>query len=137
MARTIKDIPIIANPQVIVNSVHAYLMSEGYVYTYDKGVPVYKKGNGFTMGPTYIRFLASANMVRIEAWRKFAILPGVYCGEISLESGVGFAVKGPVKQRVSYIESIVMQANMQANQQPPQYNNVQQQYYGGYNNNGY
>lgn len=40
---------------------------------------------------------------------KYALLPGVYVGELGLTGFVGAAVKGPLKRRVAQVEAMVMQ----------------------------
>lgn len=89
--------------------VDAYLVSEGYTFKHVEGEMVYQKGAGITMGPTFIRFLVNGVNVRLEVWMKYAVLPGVYAGEIDNKSFVGCAVKGPLKDRMSRIEMMVMQ----------------------------
>lgn len=89
--------------------VDAFLVSEGYTLKQLEGERVYQKGAGLAMGPTFIRFLVNGTNVRLEVWMKYAVLPGVYAGEIDNKSFVGSAVKGPLKDRMARIEMMVMQ----------------------------
>lgn len=57
--------------------------------------------------PTFIKISFFTGIVRVEAWLKFALLPGVYVGEEGLEGALGFAVKGPLKQRVACVTGII------------------------------
>ncbi len=110
MARYRNDFPFSAAPDALLNAVAQYLTTEGYTLTQYEGETVFKKGNGILTGPTFIKVTYQPNYITVEAWVKFALLPGVYVGEIGLTGFVGAAVKGPLKQRVAQIESMVLEA---------------------------
>ncbi len=125
MPRYIRDVQITIEPQAMHNIISNYLQSEGYEYTEFYGENVFKKGKGIMTGPTIFKFSYSGNMVRMETWMKYAVLPGVYCGEIDFTGFVGAAVKGPWKKRTQQIESILFHYS-QPSAQTPNYNaNVQ------------
>lgn len=109
MARTVKYFPMAYMPEALFNDIYAYLMSEGYEYIQYNNEQVFKKGKGLTMGPTFIKVSFQNNAVWLEAWLKFAILPGVYAGESGLDGLMGAAVKGPLKNRFLYIDSMIQQ----------------------------
>lgn len=109
MGRTVREYSLPAPSQELVMEVQNYLSSEGYKPKLEGGEEVYQKGSGLMMGPTFIKFTMNGNIARVEAWMKYAILPGVYGGEIDLDSFVGAAVKGPLKSRMAFIESRIMQ----------------------------
>ena len=109
MARTVLVFPMAYLPDVLFNDIHAYLLSEGYEYTQYQNEYVFKKGKGLAMGPTFIKVSAQNNAVYLEAWLKFAVLPGVYAGESGLDGLTGAAVKGPLKKRFAHIESMIRQ----------------------------
>ena len=109
MARTVQVFPIAYFPQALFNDIHAYLLSEGYEYIQYQNENVYKKGKGLAMGPTFFKISYQNNAVYLEAWLKFAALPGVYAGESGLDGLMGAAVKGPLRQRFAYIESMIRQ----------------------------
>ena len=122
MARYIKDFRVAASPDTIFGAVYPYLMSEGYEYIQYENENVFKKGKGLMTGPTFIKLSFAGNAVRLEAWMKYALFPGVYVGELGLTGFVGAAVKGPLKRRVAQIEAMIMQhANydFSAQQQAP------------------
>lgn len=104
MARYIKDFYIAAPPQAIYNHLYQYLIKEGYEYIQFEGETVFKKGHGLMTGPTIFKFTFFNNVVRMETWMKYAVLPGVYISEMGLSGFVGAAAKGPWKARVKYIE---------------------------------
>lgn len=109
MSRYVKDFAPIAQPDPLFKAVHTYLSSEGYEYREYKGENVFKKGKGLMMGPTFIKLSFSPSATRVEAWMKYALLPGVYVGEIGLKGMTGGAVKGLLKQRVARIEAMIAQ----------------------------
>ena len=97
--------------QFTFDAFNQYLSMEGYEYTNYKNESVFKKGKGLATGPTFVKLTISDDLiVRIEAWCKFAILPGVYAGEMGLDGAAGIAIKKPLKQRVIYLENMLMQA---------------------------
>lgn len=109
MARYRKDFPLTTSPDAIFQTVYQYLIFEGYEYLQYDHENVFKKGHGLMTGPTFLKLSFSENAVRLEAWMKYALLPGVYVGEIGLTSFIGAAVKGPLKRRVAQIEEILAQ----------------------------
>lgn len=126
MARYIKDFPFSGTPDTLYNAVGQYLSSEGYEYTQYEGETVFKKGKGVTSGPSFFKFSFSSNMVRMETWMKYALLPGVYIGELGTTGIVGSAVKGPWKKRIANVEAILTNYSCQSvgqTQANPQYTN--------------
>lgn len=109
MPRTVKEYPFYGQPEALFNAVHQYLLSEGYEYRVYDNENVFKKGKGLASGPTFIKLSFGPNAVRLEAWLKFAALPGVYAGESDLDGFVGAAVKGPLKKRFAQIEQMILQ----------------------------
>lgn len=117
MGRTIKDFSFNGNTDGLFGEIHNYLISEGYEYLVFEGEQVFKKGHGLATGPTFIKVSSSGGIVRLEAWMKYAVLPGVYASEIDLDSFVGSAVKGPVRKRFAWIEQLLLQRGAQLLQQ--------------------
>lgn len=113
MGRSSSDFIVPYNAESFRPVIEDFLFSEGYKAKNKDGELVYQKGSGLMMGPTFIRFLANGNYARVEVWMKYAVLPGVYVGELDNSSIVGSAVKGPLKKRVNYIESLIMQGGGQ------------------------
>lgn len=111
MARYCKDFPVNGTPEQMYGALCQYLMSEGYEQTQYKGENVLKKGNGWLTGPTIFKVSFFSNIMRVESWMAFAILPGVFAGEIGPDGFVGWAVKGPWKQRLTRIEQMFLPAN--------------------------
>ena len=82
-------------------------MSEGYEFINFEGDNVFKKGHGIATGPTIFKFTVDCGIILMETWMKYAVLPGVYAGEIGTTGFLGCAAKGPWKNRIEYIEGIL------------------------------
>ena len=109
MPRYVNQFQFFASQDMLFQAVRSYLQSEGYTYTQYQSENVFKKGHGLAAGPTFIKISFAANAVRLEAWMKFAVAPGIYAGEIDLNGALGAAVKGPLKKRVAQIEAMIVQ----------------------------
>ncbi len=104
MARYAKDFPMTGTPEQMYGALRNYLLSEGYEETQYKGDNVLKKGNGWVSGPTIFKISFFGNFMRVESWMAFALLPGVFVGEMGPEGFMGWAVKAPWKDRLAQIE---------------------------------
>lgn len=111
MARHIREYPLKTSQEELFGKINQYLLSQGYEYKLYKGEYLFKKGNGIVAAPTFIKVTFTEDKVRLEAWLKFAILPGVYAGEMDLNGAMGFAIKAQLSQRVSMIEMIIATAS--------------------------
>ena len=109
MARYINEFSAVNDMNGLYASIGQYLRSEGYEYVTFQNEQVFKKGKGFVSGPTFIKIFQNDNNIRIEAWLKFAVLPGVYSGEMDLSGFMGFAMKDVLRKRVQQVESIIIQ----------------------------
>jgi hypothetical protein len=104
MARYISILPMNRDPEISFSAIHQHLSLEGYKYKSYHGEDVFQKGNGIVMAPTFIKVTYLEYAVRLEAWMKYAIVPGVYMSEIGLNSVVGTAVKGSMRKNIGWIE---------------------------------
>lgn len=95
-------------PAAVFNMIRGYLATEGYEYTVYQDEQLFKKGVGVVAAPSFIAVTFPGNTVKIQAFIKFAVLPGVYAGEMNLEGFTGIAVKQPLKARVEYIERMIL-----------------------------
>lgn len=100
---------------IIVNNF--YVQNDFSSYSY-KGEHYQKKGDGFLTAPQIMRVLVNGNSVTIEAFTRYAILPGVYSGEIDPNRG-GFVGSIPNSMLMSKVNALVQQLsfNPQAGQQ--------------------
>ena len=110
MARYHNEFRFMGDPKPVMQQIHNYLMSEKYEYLDFKGELVYKKGMGVATGPSFIKIMAGNELIVVEAWIKFAALPGVYAGETGIDGVLGAIPKSFLKTRVQYVESIITQA---------------------------
>lgn len=127
MARYIQQFSSPYSAQEVSNVFSSYMMSEGFELVDYKGEKVWKKGMGLMTAPQYIKLTAlSDGTYLMEAWLKFAILPGVYAGEMGLKGFVGAIPKGFLNNRVN---ALFGNLNAQMiNQNPQAQYNQQQQY---------
>lgn len=87
--------------------ISAYLESAGFKYRQEAQEMVWRKGVGWLAAPQFMKAEAATDgTVRIESWMaQFALLPGVYFGEMDPTQGVyGFAVKAFLKQNITELE---------------------------------
>lgn len=110
MARYHNEFQFMADPKPVLQQIHNYLMSEKYEYLDFKGELVYKKGMGVATGPSFVKVMAGNERIVVEAWIKFAALPGVYAGETGIDGVLGAIPKSFLKTRVQYVESLIVQA---------------------------
>jgi hypothetical protein len=85
------------------------LTAQGFSRTADGRETVWKKGMGLLMGPQYIQFTSEGPQITLHAWVKFAILPGLYVGEMGLTGFLGALPKRKLKDRVDHIRTTLSQ----------------------------
>lgn len=107
MARYSETFVIHGNQQLIEDSIHQYLEAEGYHIDLYKQQEVYRKGNGFVSGPSFVRIAYSEGYLILSAWIKFALLPGVFMGEMGITGFFGSLPKKKLKRRVDHIIEII------------------------------
>lgn len=104
MSRYASDIAVAASPEEIERTVSPFLASEGFERMLYNGEEVWKKGHGLITAPQFIKVAPFDGHLRIEAWIKFALLPGVYFGESDMTGFMGGPVKRALAQRVNALE---------------------------------
>lgn len=113
MARYVVDMPTQLTPEEIASIFESFAQIEGFALTPYKGQNVYKKGMGFIAAPQYLTYMASPGMLHIEAWLRYAVLPGVYVGEMGLDGFFGAVPKGILRDRVGKLITSVQVAEQQ------------------------
>jgi len=103
MARFSYDFQTPYTPEQVNAFLNDFAQKEGFTFTSRDGEQVLKKGSGWVAAPQFIKVLFSPGAVHIEAWLKYALLPGVYVGEMGLTGFFGFALKDVLKTRVKNI----------------------------------
>ena len=94
------------HPQLFAD-IHQYMLSEGYEYRNFEGENVYKKGKGFSLGPTFLKIMADQDRIVVEAWIKFAVVPGVYASEMGIDGVFGAVPKSMLSGRVRNVERMI------------------------------
>lgn len=105
MARYKNRIPTDRHPDDLFDDIEDYLVENGFT-CYDEDENVWKKGMGWLTGPQFIQFDVRRGELRLQAWIKFALLPGVYFGEMGITGFFGFIPKRMLKARVDEIERL-------------------------------
>lgn len=107
LARYCNVLPFYGEPQTAFNQIYQMLTASGFQYVQYQNENVFQKGTGLLTGPTFVKVSFYGQFVQVEAWMKFALLPGVFVGELGMTGFVGFAVKGTMKNAVHQIESML------------------------------
>lgn len=105
MARYKNTIETDRDPDELEEDIEAYLKDEGFKRI-DRDENIWKKGMGLVLGPQFIRFYAKPGRLKLEAWIKFALLPGVYIGEMGIDGFFAYIPKKKLKARVIEIERL-------------------------------
>ncbi len=105
MARYTSTIPTQKSPQELLSAIQTYLTNQGFKQI-DPQQNIWQKGMGLLLGPQYIQFAAQPGGLQLQAWIKFALLPGVYLGEMGTDGFFAFIPKSKLKARVAEIEKI-------------------------------
>ncbi len=107
MSRFVEDITTTKPPADVERDVSGYLTKEGFKRVTYSGEEVWKKGLGLISGPQYITATPVDGHVHLEAWMKFAVLPGLYVGEAGTKGVLGGLPKRKLRERVEHIEEIL------------------------------
>ena len=98
-----------------------FMTNEGFKSINYKGQQVWKKGAGIITAPQYLSITFTPNSILVEAFIKYALLPGVYIGEMGINGFFGAMPKqllaGRVRSVENYLYSILQQQQAQV---PPQ-----------------
>lgn len=107
MARYINEIATTKGMDTVRFVAEDFFFKEGFVKTKYKGEDVWKKGIGILSAPQFIKFTYAEGKVYLQAWLKYAILPGVYCGEMGITGAFAFAIKKVLASRVKNLEALI------------------------------
>lgn len=91
------------DPDELADDIEDYLKGEGFSLI-DEKENVWKKGMGLMLGPQYLSYEVQPGKLLLDAWIKFALLPGVYMGEMGIDGFFAFIPKSKLKARVRVIE---------------------------------
>ena len=102
--RFVADIPVNQPAEIIDFVMKDFFEKEGFVSAEYQGERVWKKGVGMMTAPQFIKVQTYPGGVHVEAWLKYAILPGVYAGEMGTS---GFLVAIPKKMLRDRVEALI------------------------------
>lgn len=129
MSRYIRE-EMIQKPADFVDFIMSdFLQKHGFVLVNINGETVYQHGKGMLTAPKYFSYRYANGVIHIEAWIKFAWLPGVYGKESDLSGFTGSMLKAVYKKDIEELISVLCQPL------PGEYQNTYgQQAQGGYPN---
>ncbi len=120
MARYVNRIPVPVDPASLMPALENFLRNEGFQpYDY-KGEAFWKKGTGMATAPQLIRFLPGPGYIEVQALIKYALLPGVYVGEMGITGFFGAVPKNLLKARVMNAENYLRSLYPQQGYPQPQ-----------------
>ena len=106
MSRYRNQLPTRLPPDQVHQKLANYLTLQGFRLV-DPPQTVWQKGAGLMFNPQFIRYESHPGQLVLEAWIKFAILPGVYLGEMGIDGLFLFIPKKMLKGKVQEIERML------------------------------
>ena len=107
MARYLNTLEV-KKPAAEVNKlIQDFMNVEGFKLTNYQNETVWKKGVGLLTAPQFMKTTVTDGKVEIQAWIKFALLPGVFVGEMGITGFFGFAIKAVLKGRVQKLQTLL------------------------------
>ena len=101
MSRTITKFTSPFEPNAAFDAFSKYMFREGFEFVRKDGQQYWKKGSGLMAGPQFLKLTANNDgSYVLEAWVKFAILPGLYVGEMGVKGIVAVLPKQLLKERM-------------------------------------
>lgn len=107
MSRYQKDIITKKRPADIKKIVGGFMAREGFDKVVYEGRETWKKGQGFMISPQFIIIDVENGVIHLEAWIRFALLPGLYFGELGTEGYLGAVPKRKLKARLEELERLL------------------------------
>ena len=105
--RFMVDVPTNYSPDQVNDIIAQFMKAEGFNHSMYRGEPILKKGLGFLTAPQFIKLDVQPGFLHIEAFLKYAILPGVFVGEMGLDGFAGAIPKQMLKGRVDKLIAAV------------------------------
>lgn len=107
MGRYITELATTRPVEEMIRELERFLTSEGFKEKTYEERQVWKKGMGLMLGPQFVLLEPAEGAVHLEAWIKFALLPGVYLGEMGISGAFALIPKKKLKGRVDKLEAMV------------------------------
>ena len=108
MSRYYNAINVSGSAEAYKPYIETYMTGEGFSLVDYNGQKVWKKGIGLVAAPQYLAIRYEGNSVHLEAFIRFALLPGVYIGEMGVDGFFGAVPKKLLKDRVKTIENYIL-----------------------------
>lgn len=86
-----------------------FFSKEGFVNKEKDGESFWQYGTGLLTAPQFIKYTYENGVLDLEVWLKFALLPGVYCGEMGLKGFFGAAPKATLRKKIDQLITLVSQ----------------------------
>jgi hypothetical protein len=107
MSRFAKDYKSKKSTAELQKTVDNFMAKEGFSpYSY-KGETVWKKGAGLMVAPQFMKFTVADGSVHLEAWVKYALLPGVYVGEMGINGVMLVIPKNLLRTKIIAFEKLI------------------------------
>ena len=94
-------------PQQLFDIFMDYWQKEGFAPHVENNEQCMKKGSGVVAAPQFVKITFLNGVYTIEAWIKFAVVPGVYAGEMDLNGFMGAVPKKKLLQRIYFFLNLV------------------------------
>ncbi len=109
MSRYVRKFNINSNIDVVYSTINSFLLSQGYKPKNFNGFNVYKKGSGLIKEPNFFQFTVDNNILIMETWTAFSVLPDIDVGEYDHLNTPWYICKEKGWQnRVFYIENLLV-----------------------------
>lgn len=114
MSRYVKQYRITANKEAVLNFTHNYFLQNGYTQELLGMEQVYHKANGWLGAPKYVKVNVFDDVLRIEGWFKWVVLPYVFVGELTFDNNsfIGAFPKSQMKKLVFEYERMLTVNNL-------------------------
>ena len=86
-----------------------FIAKQGFTLVNINGETMYQKGKGFLEMPRYFSYRYMNGVIHIEAWVRFAWLPGVYGKESDMSGFVGSVPKNAYKEDIEELIRVLYQ----------------------------
>ena len=104
MARYNNSVPTKKPAASLATAIESYLTSKGFKRSKAEGT-IWQKGGGMS-NPMFVRFETHPKELKLEAWLRFVIFPGVFLGEYDVEGMFLIVQKRVLKKHVQAIEQL-------------------------------
>jgi hypothetical protein len=105
MSRYQNTVPTNKPPELLAQQLWECLASRGFSLA-DPQQNIWQKGTGLLVNPQFISFRIEPGLLHVEGWIKFAILPGVYVGEMGVEGLFQVIRKRMLREHLSAVERL-------------------------------